>query len=440
MHSSLFIKSGKVRDLYTIGYNTLQMIATDRCSAFDRAICNIPYKGYFVNKMSEWWFQKTAVIVPNHYLDTMNSSMFVKACRPFKVEVVVRGYITGNTKTSLWTNYKAAQEAAGDSFDGYLYCGHYFPPGLVKHQRLPQNVVTPTTKGEEEDIPITGEQVVEMELVDSSEEWKYIHDKALELFAYGQFVADQIGLILVDTKYEFGRDAQGNILLIDELHTCDSSRYWLKDGYQAGVEPKKLDKDAVRDWVAKNTDDPYKADEIIVPEEVVQSVTQVYKTMYEKLLGHSVELPEIDLSISQWQLVTQYWENLTSGVIVVISGSISDEPQIKKLKDALINMGLYCHVYYASAHKEPEKVLEILQRYNSGKRNLYITCAGMSNALSGFVAANTQHPVIAHPLFKDQTDMLVNVHSTIQMPSRVPSMTVLSAGNVALAAARIQNH
>ena len=429
------LSSGKVRDVYDIGYGMLQMVATDRCSAFDRSVCNIPHKGYFLNKMSKWWFQKTAAIVPNHYLATRGNSMFVKKCTPLKLEVVVRGYITGSTKTSLWTHYQKAQEEAGDAFEGMSYCGHYFPAGLAKHAKLSCNIVTPTTKGDHEDVPITGGQVVELGLVRSAEEWQYIHDRALELFEYGQWQADRMGLILVDTKYEFGIDSSGQLILIDELHTCDSSRYWLKDGYTPGEEPQKLDKDAIRDWVA-GVCDPYTVEVIpTVPKEVVDRVTTVYNEMYERFVKHPVALPGTDFYHDD--LAREYLNSRKDNMVIVIAGSVSDREAMATLSNYLTAGGILHRVYFASAHKQPTEVLEILNTYNSGAGIVYVTCAGMSNALSGFVAANTTHPVIAHPLYKDQTDMLVNIHSTIQMPSNVPSMTILSAGNVAQAAARI---
>ncbi len=430
------IKQGKVRDVHRVGYGMLQMIASDRCSAFDRHICDIPHKGYFLNMMSEWWFKKTSVIVPNHYLGTLGSSMFVKECKPLLLEVVVRGYITGSTKTSLWTHYTHAMGKEGDEFKGVEYCGHTFPAGLIKHQKLPKNVVTPTTKSETEDVPITGEQVVEMGLADT-EVWEYIHDKALELFAFGQWQADQWGLILVDTKYEFGIDRQGNVLLIDELHTCDSSRYWIKEGYQPGVEPQKLDKDAIRDWVSGECD-PYTVEEVpVVPDHVVQRVTTVYKEMYERFVGRQVTVPEYSSSVEKVAL--EFIDTWHHDMVVVIAGSKSDQPAMEKLSKCLGEQNLYHRVYFASAHKTPLLVLEVLDHYNQESNIVYIACAGMSNALSAFVAANTSHPTIGMPLFKDQTDMLVNIHSSLQTPSNVPSMTVLSAGNAAEAAARILN-
>lgn len=426
------LHSGKVRQVYDCGHSILQLVASNRCSAFDRHVCDIPHKGFYLNKMSELWFQKTSGLVPNHYLGASGDSMFVQKCDPFKIEVVVRGYITGSTKTSLWTVYNAAQLGATDEFTGMNYCGNFFPAGLRKNQKLLQNVVTPTTKGVT-DVPITPEEIVEQGLA-TAEEWEYMKLAALELFSYGQYIADGMGLILVDTKYEFGKNSQGEILLIDELHTCDSSRYWLKDGYSLDAEPQKLDKDAVREWVQQKCD-PYTVEKLPTPPpEIIDRVAAVYRQMCEILAGRQIQpLYSEDPAFSRHL----YLSNRNSDMAVIIAGSQSDANWVNKLRGALEGVGVYSHYYYASAHKEPEKVLEILDTYNVGQRIVYITCAGMSNALSGFVAANTPFPVIANPVYTDKVDMMVNIHSTIQMPSRVPSMTVLSIGNVALAAARI---
>lgn len=283
LNSPKLLSQGKVRDVYNIGGGILQMVATDRCSAFDRAICDIPNKGFYLNKMSEWWFEKTRHIVPNHCVSTDESSMFVKECVPFGVEVVVRGYMTGSTKTSLWTHYRNALT------EGIHYCGHYIPPGLKQNQKLPENIVTPTTKGEI-DIPVSAKEIIDMGLA-TPEQWKYIHDKALELFNFGQAIAQKMGLILVDTKYEFGLDHNDQILLIDELHTCDSSRYWLADTHE------KLDKDAIRDWLQSKCD-PYSVESLPqVPDDVINRVSTIYKEMAERFCG-DIDIPLYKTDIS----------------------------------------------------------------------------------------------------------------------------------------------
>ena len=214
------------------------MSTSDRLSAFDKYICDVPNKGNILNNISAWWFNNTKHIIDNHYLHHQGTHMVVKKTNPIKLEIIVRGYMTGSTSTSIWTNYKKGER--------HLY-GLDFRDGYQKNEKLDSIIVTPTTKGVN-DVPITLKEIVEQEYL-SQEQLDFVVEKALELFKHGQDVADEAGLILVDTKYEFG--FLGNdIILIDELHTCDSSRYWLKATYQGnfdqGKEPEKLDKDAIR--------------------------------------------------------------------------------------------------------------------------------------------------------------------------------------------------
>ena len=227
------------------------MIATDRQSAFDRHICNIPGKGTILNQISAMWMRLTAHIIPNHFVSCDEErTMICKKAKRIDIEVVVRGYIAGTTSTSLWTHYNSGERE---------YCGITFPDGLVKNQQLKEPIVTPTTKGKTDDL-ISPSEIVKREIL-TLEDWIYIEQKALELYSFGVEYSSHRGLILVDTKYEFGRDSDGNIILIDELHTCDSSRYWIKDSYETafrdGVDPKSLDKDVIRRYI-KERCDPYK--------------------------------------------------------------------------------------------------------------------------------------------------------------------------------------
>jgi len=270
---------GKVRNVYNAGNNIIAIEATDRLSAFDRHICEIPDKGEILTKLSEFWFKSTRHIINNHYVSSMGNIMLCTRCIPFKVEVVVRGYITGSTSTSLWTHYNRGERE---------YCGIRFPDGLIKNQKLEQPVVTPTTKSSS-DKPISGDDIIKMNLM-TKDEWLTIKAKALELFNYGQSYADKHGLILVDTKYEFGKDADGNIMLIDELHTCDSSRYWLKSSYDERFknqqEPDSFDKDVIRRYIAGRCD-PYKDKLPEIPKELITKTRQVYEILYNMLVGYT---------------------------------------------------------------------------------------------------------------------------------------------------------
>jgi phosphoribosylaminoimidazole-succinocarboxamide synthase len=277
--TSKLIYVGKVRNVYDAGKNLIAIEATDKQSAFDRHICEIPNKGEILTKLSEFWFKSTKHIVNNHYVSSMGNIMLCTKCTPFKVEVVVRGYITGSTSTSLWTHYSRGERE---------YCGIKFPDGLVKNQKLDLPVITPTTKSSS-DKPVSGDDIITMNLM-TKDEWLTIKAKALELFSYGQSYADKHGLILVDTKYEFGKDSDGNIMLIDELHTCDSSRYWLKVSYNERFknqqEPDSLDKDIIRRYIASRCD-PYKDKLPEIPQEHIIKTRQVYETLYNMLVGYT---------------------------------------------------------------------------------------------------------------------------------------------------------
>ena len=220
-------------------------------------------------------FKKTKHIISNHYILDNNNVLTVHKCVPFKIEFVVRAYITGNTVTSLWTHYNNGERN---------YCGINFPDNLKKNQKLEKSVITPTTK-DIEDIPISKEDIVEKKYM-TYDDCNFIYKKALELFKYGQELADKAGFILVDTKYEFGKDENNNIILIDELHTCDSSRYWIKETYknrfENNMEPEKLDKDCIRDWVKQNCD-PYKDKIPEIPEDLKNKTINSYTYFYDKI-------------------------------------------------------------------------------------------------------------------------------------------------------------
>ena len=418
------IKKGKVSNVIDIGYDLLYLDHTDRLSAFDKHICYIPNKGTVLNQSSKFWFNKTKHIADNHLVYAKGKGMIVKKCTPFKVEVVVRGYITGNTNTSLWTHYSKGIRN---------YCGITFPDGLVKNQKI-DTVITPTTKGIK-DIPISAEEIVKRKLM-TQYEWNDVREKAKELFKFGQEYASKKGLLLVDTKYEFGKDKNGKILLIDEIHTCDSSRFWLKDTYETkffmGENPDTLDKDGIRNYV-KNTCDPYNDVVPEVPVDIINKVSGAYMKFYKMLTGNNVLFKE-EFDIEK------YFSNYHSELPVILSGSETDREFVDKITKELKKQNIYSHRYVSSAHKNTQDVLNILDKYERrcGKI-VWITVAGRSNALSGVVAANSKYPVIACPPFKDKLDMMVNINSSIQCPSKVPVMTILEPLNVALAIKSIFN-
>jgi phosphoribosylaminoimidazole-succinocarboxamide synthase len=203
---------GKVRDVYRSD-EFIVMIATDRQSAFDRQLASVPFKGQVLNQTSKWWFSKTAHIVPNHAIAFPHPNITIgKKCTVFPIEFVMRGYMTGTTSTSIWTNYQKGMR---------FYCGHSLPEGMVKNQKLEKNLLTPTTKDDVHDELISAEEIIASARM-TKEDWEACARYAEELFDFSQKLALEKGLILVDTKYEFGRDESGTIILIDEIQTPDS--------------------------------------------------------------------------------------------------------------------------------------------------------------------------------------------------------------------------
>ncbi|OMO69241.1 SAICAR synthetase [Corchorus capsularis] len=276
---------GKVRDIYDSG-DYLVLVTTDRQSAFDRILASIPFKGQVLNETSLWWFNRTQHITPNAVVSVPDKNVTIaKKCSVFPVEFVVRGFVTGSTDTSLWTVYNNGIRN---------YCGNVLPDGLVKNQKLTANILTPTTKAEDHDVPVTPDEIIERGLMTQAD-FDEAREKALSLFDYGQRVALEHGLILVDTKYEFGKGSDGSILLIDEVHTPDSSRYWIANSYeerfQKGLEPENIDKEFLRLWF-KNNCNPYE-DEVLpdAPEELVCELAWRYIFLYETITNSSFEIP-----------------------------------------------------------------------------------------------------------------------------------------------------
>ncbi len=266
--------SGKVREGYRRG-DQLLLITTDRVSAFDRALGLIPYKGQVLNQLSAWWFRQTADIIPNHLLDVPDPNVMLTAvAEPLPVEVIVRGYITGVTKTSLWTLYAHGERRP---------YGIPLPDGLQKNDPLPEPLITPTTKAEQgqHDQRLTHEQARAL----LPEYWDEVARAAVALFRRGQAVAKKAGLILVDTKYEFGL-VHGRVTLIDELHTPDSSRYWIANTYRPGAEPQNFDKEFLRKWFAergcRGDGRPPQ-----MPADFIAQVAARYIAAYEKLTGET---------------------------------------------------------------------------------------------------------------------------------------------------------
>lgn len=272
-------RDGKVRASWACGDEQRLIVTTDRLSAFDRVLAGVPYKGQVLNQLAAWWFEQVGDLVDHHVISVPDpNALLARAARPLPVEVVVRGHITGVTDTSLWGMYSEGARS--------MY-GYSFPDGLEKNTALPDHVVTPTTKAQHggHDEPLSCADVVERGLL-PAELWERTMAAALSVFERGLQVGAAAGLILADTKYEFGLTADDQLILIDEVHTPDSSRWWMADSYEhrlaAGEEPESLDKEVVRRAYA---DIGYKGDGPVpeVPAEVWSATTARYIIAYERL-------------------------------------------------------------------------------------------------------------------------------------------------------------
>lgn len=272
---------GKVRENYDLPDGRRIIIATDRLSAFDVILTAIPLKGELLTQTARYWFEETADICPNHVLDYPDPNVVVGTRLDIlPVEIVVRDYLAGTTSTSVLTKYKNGER------DMY---GIRLPDGLRDNEKLPQAIITPTSKALDggHDEPLTRDEILTRGLL-SEEQWDTVSRYALALFARGKALAAKRGMILVDTKYEFGTDKDGAIILADEIHTPDSSRYWLAASYEerfkAGERPQSFDKDFIRAWVTARCD-PYKDRIPKIPAELIEQTSRVYTQAFETITG-----------------------------------------------------------------------------------------------------------------------------------------------------------
>ncbi len=275
---------GKVRDSYVRG-GRRTIVVSDRVSCFDVVVGTLPLKGQVLNQAAAFWFERTQHIAPNHLLEVPDPAVsLVKECRPLPVEFVYRGYLTGSTSTSIWTAYERGDRE---------YCGHRLPEGLRRHERLPEPLLTPTTKAEqgEHDEPASRAQLIERGAIDE-ETFDRAAALCQALFVEGQRFASTRGLILVDTKYEIGVDGAGELVVIDEIHTPDSSRYWYAAAYERamsqGESPQSLDKEYVRRWLQ---DQGYRGEGAIptIPDEVRCEAARRYIEAFEQVTGEAFQ-------------------------------------------------------------------------------------------------------------------------------------------------------
>ena len=285
---------GKVRDMYFYEDKSV-LITTDRQSAFDRLLGAVPFKGQVLTQASVWWFEKTVHIIKNHFIASPDVNVVIaKKCKVLPIEFVVRGYISGTTSTSLWTQYNNGVRT---------YCGIDFPDGLQKNEKLEKNIITPTTKEVDHDRLITPEDIVKEKWL-TQEQWDFASQKALELFEFGQQKSLSRGLILVDTKYEFGIEEEtGDIILIDEIHTPDSSRFWIESTYkrniEKGLEPDNIDKEFYRIWFSNNCD-PYACETLPTPpDDLTVELSRRYIQQFEMITGQEFLIDTNDVDINQ---------------------------------------------------------------------------------------------------------------------------------------------
>ncbi|WP_433890686.1 phosphoribosylaminoimidazolesuccinocarboxamide synthase [Streptomyces sp. CA-111067] len=281
-------RRNKVRDTYQLPDRRRLLIATDRQSAFDQVLGVVPHKGQVLTQTARHWFDETADICPNHVISYPDPNVVLaKDLDMLPLEIVVRSYLTGSTNTSLWPSYQKGERV--------LY-GHPFPDGMVKNQQLDRPVITPTTKPLDggHDEPITEAEILRDRPVTPAQ-WEELAEVSLKLFARGQEMAAEKGLILVDTKYEFGVDEDGTLVVADEIHTPDSSRFWTADSYrerfEAGEEPESLDKEFLRLWVVSRCD-PYREPIPEIPVETLIEFSTKYVGLFERVTGLAFEAPE----------------------------------------------------------------------------------------------------------------------------------------------------
>jgi len=418
------IHSGKVRESFRIDDSTRLIVTTDRISSFYQVLTSaIPNKGAVLNSIANYWFKETGDIVRNHLIKEIDpQACLVREVEPIRIEMIVRGYITG----SMWRQYQKGKR----SFSGVTV-----PDGLTKNQGLVSPIVTPTTK-EESDREITPDEIVTEGWADAAI-YEQMQRTALDLFARGSEILSNRGIILVDTKYEFGV-LDGTLILMDEIHTPDSSRFWRTEAYDNDpTDPEHLDKEYVRQYLLQHAVDGRIPDTL--PDTVIREASSRYLTLYSLITDRDHEWESTD---STWRL----YRNLVSagiikeGYVAVIMGSPRDIEHARKIRTSLESYDIAVDLRVCSAHKTPENITSVIRDYDASiEPGAIIAVAGLSNGLGGALAANVSLPVFSCPPFKNLTDMSVNVNSSLLMPSRVPAALVIRPDNVAAAAIRSLN-
>jgi fusion protein PurCD len=418
------LHSGKVRESFRVDATTRLIAVTDRLSAFDKVLATpIPMKGAALNTLSAWWFERTRDVIGNHMVAVPDPClMLVKEAVPIRVEMVVRAYLAG----SMWRAYQRGERT---------FWGVTLPDGMSLHDRFAEPLVTPTTK-EASDRPISAESIVS-EGWATAEQYRRMSRATLDLFRRGTEVLAEKGMVLVDTKYEFGLVGT-EVILIDELHTPDSSRIWDSGAYRSDpASAEALDKEYVRRWLLAATKDGEVPN--VLPEEVVAETTRRYLELCTRVTGSP---PTVGPGNPRARTAAALASAgvIKDGFVAIVMGSKADLDHARAIAAVIEPYGVAVDLRVVSAHKNGEAIAALAADYNaSAEPGAVIAVAGASNGLGGALAANLNLPVINCPPFKDQVDLLLNVNSSLMMPSRVPAMTVVKPAEAALAALRALN-
>ena len=418
------IHSGKVRESFRIDDDMRMIVATDRISSFDFVLRTpVPGKGAVLNKLAAYWFENTRDIIDNHFIKLIDPNIsLVKEASPIRVEMIVRGYLCG----SAWRNYAKGKRTSS---------GVEIPDGMKQNEQFENPIVTPTTK-EKNDREISPAELIEEGWL-TADLYVQMEKISLKLFQRGQEILAERGLILVDTKYEFGL-IDNKLALIDEIHTPDSSRFWLIDNYEKDPENAvQMDKEYVRSYLLNNKiNNKFSR---TLPERIVQETTKRYRDLYEMITEEKISADDENVYQRIYANLVKH-KLIKDAFVAIIMGSESDIEHCQKIKKAVERYKVMTDMRVVSAHKNGEDIAEIIKEYNGSiEPGAVIAVAGRSNGLGGALAANLTLPVFNCPPFKDKVDMMVNLNSSLMMPSNTPAATVIDPQNAALIAVKSLN-
>lgn len=389
------LHNGKVRDSYSINSSTRLIAVSDRLSAFDFVLeTPIPNKGAVLNSLSSWWFQQTEHIIANHFIKQIDPNItLVKEAEPIRVEMVVRGYLSG----SVWRGYEEGERT---------FSGVSLPDGLTKNSKFNTPVVTPTTK-EKSDRPISAKELV-MEKFVTEEQYSIMHKKALELYMFGQQILEQKGIILVDTKYEFGV-LNNEIILIDEIHTPDSSRFWNKIDYNANPEhARQIDKEFIRQWLIENkVNGQYRTS---LPKEIIDEASKRYIEIYESVTGHKLIVNQALHPKSRICANLFYHQIIKDGAIAIITDVKQALPFCEKAKAMIESYGIFSEVRLVKNSNDINLFLEVYNESVEPAAILFIE-ENYSEVMEE-IAAYSNLPIITSAL--DDIAMSENLFLDIQ--------------------------